>query len=199
MLKSLTLVLVASLFCACATKGPGNRSGGEQLYAQAKAGYLAGDYARAAELFRRAAGEPGGRNAGPRALFGLACAGLAKAQTEQDLAAARADWSGYLARDPKGLAWDPELMTPLLLHLTGACAPGPQTLAGQEPKALAGQLPDADRSAELLRNRVSAMEQIGLLKKALDDKAEEIERLRRQILALERLHLELSHRKQGFQ
>jgi hypothetical protein len=213
-LAVLAAVLAAGLTAGCAGRmGSDGLSqdgvpAGERLV-QAREAYLAGEYERAGTLFQTLTGNRTDPALARRAAFGLACARLAGAETDQEAAAALSLWREWLAAAPR--AWPEEDQTMLLALLSRLGGPGPgrggETSPGAGLAPVDGRpLPGQNRTSARGRQASARPDDLGSLRHQLrekvreseklaaqlKDKGQENERLRRQLNALEKLHQEMS-------
>lgn len=184
----------------------------ESRQAQTLAIYQSGEFGQAAWLFAALTGNGTDPVRSRRALLGLACSRMAEAQTSREAVEALDLWREWARQEPRD---DPgeeaRLLLPLLARLSGAEAgPRDNRAAGAGPASdPALSLPPAAPAAQRARLAAEAREELAALRRRLDAAARELvsaqeslraraaenEKLRRQIDALERLHLEMTARK----
>ncbi len=143
------------------------------VLAPALEAFRSGDYHTAAMLFERAVSENASEEMLRQSLYGLACTLLVTAETESDLAGALAIWDRWAAMPPgKHTGEDPRLLAPIVPRLGGDLYESQANLATRQ-------------------------KEIAKLKARLAQSQADMEELKRQLDALEKLHQEITIRKQG--
>lgn len=161
----------------------------------------AGDYQGAMDLFEAMVTEAEDQSLYRKALFGLAAARLAAAQTPADFDAALDAWKLWSAQAPMDLEdEDPRILTPFLERLEQSEEMRAR-IAEPLPSAPGPRKPDARKMAPaakvdpkgLIRQKDKEIER---LKSRLDSREREVKRLKHQIESLEEIHLKFQERKQ---
>ena len=173
----------------------------QAAYTLAVDSYLAGGYEKAADLFQQLAATRTDPLLAHKAFFGLACAKLALARNEEELNRALALWNDWAQMPSQGQPYeDPRMLGPLLVRLSAALPEAAKAAAAKparKPNHISGPLPE--QGMDRFRGQVNALEENARLKEQLRKRAVEIEALRDQLKALERLHQELTLKKKDLE
>lgn len=211
--RPLALAAVAAWLClGCAanstrtpeSKGPPSLSSLADLqaaYTLAVDSYLAGNFEKSATLFQQLAATTGDPLLARKSFFGLACAKLALARNEEEFARAMALWNDWAQMPSQGQPYeDPRMLGALLPRLAAGLPETAKALAakpGKKPNQISGQLPE--QGMDRFRSQVNALEENARLKEQLRKRALEIEALRDQLKALEKLHQDLTLKKKDLE
>jgi len=145
---------------------PEETLGWNNSYAKAMGAFQTGDFQNAAARFEHLAGKDDNPAHAAKALYGLACSLLAKARSQDDMAAALAVWRKWqeIPNGPVHLV-DPRMLTPFLenpnifLQREQSDRQRPQPSKPNEPD-LAKRLQEKEKRIQLLQKQLKALEVI---------------------------------------
>jgi len=155
-----------------------------------------GDYQKASAIFEFLSDSARSEELYRKALYGLACARLAAAQTAGELSEAIALWNCWSQQvAEKSESEDPRLLTPLLQRLE---APEQSLPKVAKPKPRKSSYTDqlAIRDLAMYKNLLQAKEkELEKMKARLETREKEVRRLKHQIDSIEAIHLKYQEKK----